>query len=168
MRLKIIIAFLLILASFSLAYAIHETIPAETTLKVPGADVAEIYKYITALDSYNKWGLWPGTKRMSKARPPLGVINTFVNDNAAYSIRKGQTMIDSSFIVTENYDENKNFTGLFVMYKIKDYNPSAGDWFWAQYGPRGKVVSAGQVKACIDCHTKQKDNDYIFTDSFVK
>jgi hypothetical protein len=168
MRSRIIIAILSIFASFSIAYAIHETIPAETTLKVPGADAAEIYKYITALDPYNKWSLWPGTKRMSKARPPLGVISTFVSENAAYSIRKGQPMIDSSFIVTENYDETKNFTGLFVMYKIKGYNPSAGDWFWAQYGTRGNVVSAGQVKACIDCHTKQKDNDYIFTETFVK
>lgn len=168
MRTKIIIAFLSILASFSLAYAIHETIPAETTLKVPGADAAEIYKYITALDPYNKWGLWPGNKRMSKARPPLGLVNTFVNENAEYSIRKGQTMIDSSFVVTENYNENRKFTDLFVMYKIKGYNPAAGDWFWAQYGPRGKVVNAGQVKACINCHTKQKDNDYIFTETFVK
>ncbi len=168
MRSRIIIAFLTILASFSVAYAIHETIPAETTLKVPGADAAAIYKYITALDPYEKWDLWPGKKRMSKARPPLELVNTFVSENAMYSIRKGQTMIDSSFVVTENYDEKRKFTALFVMYKIKDYNPSAGDWYWAQYGPRGKVVSSGKVQACIDCHTKQKNNDYIFTDTFVK
>jgi hypothetical protein len=168
MRSKIIIAFLLILASFSIAHAIHETIPAETTLKAPGADAAEIYKYITALDPYAKWGLWPGTKRMSKARAPLGLVNTFVSENAAYSIRKGRTMIDSSFIVTENYNDDGKFTDLFVMYKIKGYNPSAGDWFWAQYGPRGDVVSSGKVQTCIDCHTKQKENDYIFTETFVK
>jgi hypothetical protein len=168
MRSRLTIAFLAILASFSIAYAIHETIPAETTLKVPGANASAIYKYITALDPYDKWDIWPGKKRMFKARPPLGLVNTYVNENTLYSIRKGQTMIDSSFIVTENYDENRKFTGLFVMYKIKGYNPSAGDWFWAQYGPRGKVVSSGKVQDCIDCHAKQKDNDYILTDKFVK
>lgn len=162
------ITLLVILASFSLVYAIHKTVPAETTLKAPGANATAIYEYITALDPYDKWELWPGKKRMFKARPPLGLVNTYVSENALYSIRKGQTMIDSSFIVTENYDNSKKFTALFVMYKIKGYNPSAGDWFWAQYGPKGNVVSAGKVQACIDCHAKQKVNDYIFTDKFVK
>ncbi len=168
MKSKVTIIVLAILASFSIAYAIHETIPAETTLKVPGAEANAIYKYITALDPYEKWDIWPGKKRMFKARPPLGLVNTYVSENALYSIRKGQPMIDSSFIVTENYDENKKFTSLFVMYKIKGYNPSAGDWFWAQYGPRGKITTSGKVKACIECHTKAKDNDYIFTDRFIK
>ena len=49
------------------------------------------------------------------------------------------------------------------MYKIKGYNPSAGDWFWAKYNPDGTVAAQGRVKACIDCHSAKKDNDYIFT-----
>jgi hypothetical protein len=27
-----------------------------------------------------------------------------------------------------------------VMYKIKDYNPADGDWFWVKYSPDGKAT----------------------------
>ncbi len=168
MKIKVSIVILLLFASVSITYAIHKTIPAETTLKVPGADAEAVYNYITALDPYDKWETWPGKKRQYKARPPLQFVTTYVDRNAMFSIRKGHSMIDSSFIVTENYDENKKLTAIFVMYKIKDFNPSAGDWYWAQYDPRGKATVSGNVKACIECHTKEKNNDYIFTEKFVK
>jgi hypothetical protein len=50
------------------------------------------------------------------------------------------------------------------MYKFKGYNPEAGDWFWGKYGPDGKVMVAGKVNGCIECHEDVKDNDWIFTE----
>ena len=77
-------------------------------------------------------------------------------------------MVNGSIVVTENYDDSGKLTGIFVMYKIKGYNPSSGDWFWAQYAREGKIVTSGRAKGCIRCHSKVKDNDYIFTEHFIK
>ena len=154
--------------SFSLAYAIHELIPAETMVPLPGPYGSAVYKYIAKENTYTTWSLWPGTKKRYKAKPPLDHITTYINDNARFSIIAGEKMANGSIIVTENYDDGKELDALFVMYKVDGYNPSAGDWFWAQYDEDGKVKAAGKVKACIDCHTQVKSNDYIFTEEFVK
>ena len=47
------------------------------------------------------------------------------------------------------------------MYKIKDYNPSAGDWYWVKYSLTGKAGPYGKVQGCIGCHAVKADNDYI-------
>jgi hypothetical protein len=47
------------------------------------------------------------------------------------------------------------------MYKVKDYNPDAGDWFWAKYGPTGEVMAAGKIDSCINCHRKGKDYRFV-------
>jgi hypothetical protein len=50
-----------------------------------------------------------------------------------------------------------------AMYKVEDYNPEDGDWFWAKYGPEGKVTAAGRVKSCINGHhTVGVSKDFIF------
>jgi hypothetical protein len=48
------------------------------------------------------------------------------------------------------------------MYLEKGYNPDAGDWFWAKYGPEGEVMSSGKVEGCIGCH-RTRDN-WLFTE----
>ena len=58
----------------------------------------------------------------------------------------------------------KKLESLSLMYKIKGYNPDAGDWFWVKYSPNdGYVLASGKVDACITCHASKKDNDYIHT-----
>jgi len=161
----LIVSFLIGVTS---AYAIHETQPAETVVALPGPNASAVYKYITVEDPYKYWSIWPGMKRKTKAKEPLNVVSTYVNENALYSIRLGKPMVNGSIIVTENYDTQGKLKDIFVMYKIKGYNPSAGDWFWAQYSPEGKTITSGRVKACIKCHSSKKDNDYIFSERFIK
>jgi hypothetical protein len=73
-------------------------------------------------------------------------------------------MPDGAIIVKENYgDDKKTMVAITTMYKVKGYNPEAGDWFWAEYGPDGKEMASGKVGACIDCHGKQKAAHYLFT-----
>ncbi len=150
------------------AYGIHKTIPAESEVPLPGPYGDSLYSYITGEDSYDQWSLWPGKGRRFKARAPLNIVTTYVNENAFYSISLGKPMVNGSIVVTENYDKSGKLGAIFVMYKIKGYNPSAGDWFWAQYSPKGKTVKAGKVQACIDCHKAKAGNDYLFTSDFVK
>lgn len=70
-------------------------------------------------------------------------------------------MADGSFIVMENYDRQKKFLGLSVMYKIENFNPENGDWYWAEYKPDGSTAASGKVNKCLDCHSDVKTNDYI-------
>lgn len=158
-----------LLMMFTIAYALHELLPAETMVPLPGPDGQALYKYITAEDSYNKWALWPGKGKLYKGTHPHGaLLTTYINDNARFSIKAGEPMSNGSLIVKENYSAEKKLAAVTVMYKIKGYNPSAGDWFWAKYGPNRNVLKEGKVQDCIKCHSAEKANDYIFTGKFIK
>jgi len=146
------------------ANAIHETVPSETQIVLPGPDAEKLNEYIIRNDPYRAWGMWPGKEKLYKGTEPHGaLLTTFVNNTAFYSIKKKKGLADGSIIAKENYTADKIFVALTVMYKIKGYNPEGGDWFWVKYSPDGKVEASGKVKVCIDCHVKQKDNDYLFT-----
>ncbi len=146
------------------AYAIHEVIPSETFVPMPGANANKLNEYIIKYEPYRAWKLWPGKGRLYEGTEPHGMLlTTFVNDITYRSIRKKTGMREGSIIVKENYTPDKEFTGLSVMYKLKGYNPGAGDWFWVSYAPDGRAEAAGKVGACIKCHGKSRDNDYIWT-----
>jgi len=163
----VIVAF--VLGIGLMADAIHEIIPSETIIPVPGPDAEKLNEYIVKYNPYAKWNLWPKKGRLYKGTEPHGaLLTTFVNDTAYYSIKNKTGMADGSIIAKENYSADKRFGALTVMYKIKGYDPEAGDWFWAKYAPDGKVEASGKVKACIDCHGKKKDNDYIMTGDVKK
>jgi hypothetical protein len=168
---KLVTCFLaaaLLLCAAALAYAIHETIPSETQVPLPDADAGKLYEYITKYHNYTSWELWPGKGRFYKGTEPHGaLLTTYVNSKAYFSIGKGK-MDDASIIVKENYTQDKKLAALTVMYKIKGFNPAAGDWFWAKYGPFGKVEISGKADMCIGCHGKNKDNDYIMTHTLKK
>jgi len=164
---KVILTILISLFVLSLALsanAIHKIIPSETTIPEPGADAEKLNEYLIIHNPYRAWSLWPEKGRLYKGTEPHGaLLTTFVNDTAMHSIKKKKGMADGSIIVKENYTADRKFTSLSVMYKIKGYNPEGGDWFWAKYSPDGKAEASGKVKGCIDCHSKMKNNDFIFT-----
>ena len=145
-------------------FAIHETIPAETQATLPGANAADLYTYFVKLNPYTKWQLWPGKGKQYTGTEPHGsILTTYLNETAFSSANKKTAMTDGAIIVQENYTAGKGFSALTVLYKIRGYNPVAGDWFWARYTPDGKVEASGKVDSCINCHTTRKDNDYIFS-----
>lgn len=152
------------------ALAIHETIPAETTIALPSAyDAEAVYRYIKVLRPYSRWDLWPGKGKLYKGSQPHGAyLTTYINDTASLSIRRKESMRPGSLIVKENYTPAKKLDTISVMYKVEGYNPAAGDWFWARYGDDGKVLKAGKVQACIDCHSANKPNDFVMTEDFIK
>lgn len=158
----------LLLGYIVAAYGIHEIIPSETVVAEPGPNADKLNDYLVRYNPYRSWSLFPGKGRLYRAEKPLGLVTTFVNNTAYRSISGQGGMADGSMIVTENYSDDKKFLALFVMYKIKGYNPDGGDWFWAQYAPSGTVKVSGNVKACIECHAARKDNDYIFTGTVKK
>ncbi len=161
---KYVMAAMFLFGFVAFAYAIHEIIPSDSQVPMPTDDAEQLNAYIIKYNPYRAWELWPGKGRLYKGTEPHGaLLTTFVNDAASHSLKKAKGMADGSIIVKENYAADKKFVALTVMYKIKDYNPEAGDWFWARYSPDGRVEASGKVKGCINCHEKKKDNDYIFT-----
>ena len=167
-RLLTIAGIMLVLSSP--AFAIHETQPAETRAALPGADAAKLYDYITKISPYTSWQLWPGKGKMYQGTQPHGeFLTTYVNDAAMAGIKaKKGVMPDTAIIAKENYGADRKLSALTIIYKIKGYNPAAGDWFWAKYDIGGKVLISGRAEACIRCHTMKKDNDYIFSGGLKK
>ncbi|MEW6569753.1 MAG: cytochrome P460 family protein [Nitrospirota bacterium] len=166
--LTVSLSLMFILGFWVLANAIHKITPSEAPelkIAMPGPDADKLNEYIVVYDPYHRWRLWPGKDKLYKGTEPHGaLLKTFVNDEAYWSIKEKKGMADGSIIAKENYTADKKFVALTVMYKIKGYNPEAGDWFWAKYAPDGKVEASGKVKECISCHGTKKDNDYIMTE----
>lgn len=161
----VIATFFVLLSLGTVAYAIHETAPAETQVVLPGPNAAALYDYITRIKPYSKWELWPGKGKMYNGTQPHGeFLTTYINENGYFDLKKKKgTLSEGAMIVKENYGTDKQFTALSVMYKIAGFNASAGDWFWVKYDKQGKVLASGRAEACIKCHEKRRDNDYIFT-----
>ncbi len=162
---KMLLVVVLALGAAAVGYAIHETVPAETMLTMPGADAKELYLHITRDNPYEKWDLWPGKGKLYEGTEPHGaLLTTYVNDVAKKSLDRGADEIGNGAIIAkENYAPNEKFVALTVMYKINGYNPGGGDWFWAKYGPNGEVLVAGKAEGCLKCHGRVEDTDYLWS-----
>ena len=88
----------------------------------------------------------------------------FVN-NAAYNSTSAPLKY-GAIQVKENYNKEEKLTAITVMYKIKGYNPEAGDWFYAKYTPGGMAKPYGKPKGCVSCHGAMADNDYVMVHDF--
>ena len=96
--------------------------------------------------------------------PTVPILKLYANGLALKAAREGKPMPYGAVIVKENYGKDqKTLMAITPMYKVKGYNPDAGDWFWAKYAPDGTVAKSGKVKGCIDCHRTQEDKDWLFT-----
>jgi hypothetical protein len=127
------------------------------------ADGKALWDYLKKENYARNWNIWPGKNALYPGKEPHGALLTaYVNKVAYDAIKEKRGMFsDGSIIVKENYTADKKLAALTVMYKVKGYNPQAGDWFWAKYLPDGKIAAEGRVDACIQCHSMAKANDYI-------
>lgn len=153
----------LLIVAVSLISVAH---PSFTQLAKNEIKADAFIKYITVADPYTEWQTWP-----DKGKAPHGhgiFITTHVNRSAFKSITEKKGMADGSIIVVENYTADKTLAGLTTMYKLGGYNPEAGDWYWIEATPTGRVLRFGKAQPCIDCHSAQAGNDYIWTGKAVK
>ena len=127
----------------------------------PGA----FWHFITNSDPYTKWSVMPGYMGIHAARSPHGkYFRLYVNGVALKALKKGVPLPTGSILVKENYAADmRTLQAVTPMYKVVDSNPASGDWFWAKYGPEGKVFEAGAPKGCVGCHSTVRAKDWIFT-----
>ncbi len=132
---------------------------------LPKPDAGKLWTYISQTNNYQNWDQWPGRDGMYRGESPHGAfLKLYVNNLAEDAIENGNgTMPDKSILVKENYSEDKQLLSVTPMYRVKDFNPEAGDWFWAKYTPDGKVLAAGKVESCIACHSKRIETDYLYS-----
>jgi len=132
---------------------------------MPPANADKLWSYLTTVNPYTGWGFWPGHVGIYPGKSPHGAyLKVYANTVALKAAREGKPMPEGAIIVKENYGKDKKtLMAVTPMYRIKGYNPEAGDWYWAKYGADGAVLKAGKVKGCIDCHAVQKTKDWIFT-----
>ena len=128
--------------------------------KMPGADTAELWDYITKTSPYTQWKFWDDHKGMSEGRAPHGPLHkVYVNDKAYNS--SSVPLEYGAMEVKENYNKAKELKAITVMYKVKGYNPADGDWFWVKYSPEGMAKPYGKPKGCIGCHGTRANNDFV-------
>ena len=125
-----------------------------------------VWKYITDTNPYTQWRFFPGYEGIYPGQSPHGAyLKLYVNDPAYRAAKNKTAMPDGAILVKENYGKDKQtLKAVTPMYKVDGYNPPADDWFWAKYGPKGKVMAAGKVNSCIQCHRSAKGDDYLFTE----
>jgi len=154
-----------IVAVFFMAAFAFQVSAADMPEGLPPADGEAFWTYITKADPYWGWGYWPGYYGMYPGKSPHGAyLKFYANGIALRAAREGKPMPYGAILVKENYGKDKEtLMAITPMYKIEGYSPQTGDWFWAKYGPKGKIQAAGQIKSCIDCHSAKKAEDYIFT-----
>lgn len=133
--------------------------------KMPGPDPKALWEHISTTSPYTQWQFWDDHQGMQKGDAPHGSFHkVYVNDIAYGSAFA--PMKNGSIVVKENYNDKKKLMAITVMYKVDDYNPDAGDWFWVKYSPKGKANPYGKPKGCISCHSATPDSDYIFVHEF--
>ena len=49
----------------------------------------------------------------------------------------------------------------FMEKRAAGYDSGNGDWWYATVDGKGKILNAGKVQSCIECHANA-DNDYVF------
>jgi hypothetical protein len=123
-----------------------------------------LWEHLKKVDYRKKWKMWPGKEAFYKGQEPHGVfLTTYVNGPALRGIgSKRGAMPDGAIITKENYSPEKKLIAITVMFKVKGYNPEAGNWFWVKYTPDGKVEAEGKVEGCIKCHAQKRANDFLF------
>ena len=83
------------------------------------------------------------------------IYSEFLHDTTA-----GMIMPSGSIIIKEAYSDilGENTTGITVMKKITDYDPTHNDWFWVSYKFNGSLAGKnGAEEFCYSCHHSGKD-----------
>ena len=134
---------------------------------MPHPNPDKIWTFITQSSSYDTWEFWGDHEGLQSGSAPHGPYHkVYVNERGLGSLEAPVQY--GTLIVKENYGDSlgKNLKAVTLMYKVKGYNPEAGDWYWVKYSPEGVVQKQGKPQGCIDCHASREDSDYIMVHDF--
>ena len=106
-----------------------------------------------------------------KDNPLFGFHHFYINDTGMEAFREGTTpypegtlFLGAVYKVERDgaqVNEGKG-AGFTLMRKDPDA-AGTGGWAFAQYTPDGQLVEQDEAQACFQCHTRVKDQDYVFS-----
>lgn len=133
---------------------------------LPAANADDFWTHITETESYRDWEPWPGHAGFMPGNSPHGAfLKLYVNEPAMMALEAGTPLPSGAIVVKENYGPERALAAVTPMYRVANYNPEGGDWFWAKYGKNGDVEASGKVQSCIDCHSAAEGDDWHFTEA---
>lgn len=142
--------------------------PARTSSRSPAPAAPDttgraLWAYVEAA-KYRSWPLWPGKEEFFEGEEPHGALLTVYVDSSVYrALEAGATtMPPRSIIVKENFGPDRKLRAHTIMYKVPGFSPEHRDWFWGQFGPDGKVLAAGRVQLCWQCHDVARKYDDLW------
>ncbi len=136
------------------------------SMRPPEATGTALWSHMHKAGYTRNWPMWPGKRALYQGQEPHGaLLTTYVNHRALAAIDgKHGAMPEGAIVIKENYMPGRQLAAITVMYKVRNYNPEAGDWYWVKYKPDGAIEGEGKLPMCISCHSAREDNDYIYTD----
>lgn len=122
-----------------------------------------LWERITTEAKYTTYAFWPDHEEIQPGQAPHGAFHRIYINRVLFRALPVEERVlpEGAIIVKENLDSQKSLSSITVMVKIKDYNPEAGDWFWAKYTSEGEILAEGTPGKCILCHQGMDYNDYI-------
>ncbi|MEJ2033165.1 MAG: cytochrome P460 family protein [Deltaproteobacteria bacterium] len=133
--------------------------------QLPPPEGRAFLTYISVENPYKHWELWPGKSEMfSGVQPDGDSPTTYVNDLALQAVQQTPgKMPYGAIIVKENYTSIQKPTIVTAIYKVEGFNPAADDWYWIKFTLEGQIQEEGKVESCISCHSRARDNDFLFS-----
>ena len=159
----------------------------------PDATTEEIIYYVSFLNPYKKWKVWPNDqwnrfdKPMGGENPHGKTVNLYVNDiayNYAIDTDKGNPVADStvtpvlpvgSIIVKENFrvpfpmrPTPSDLIEVTIMFKQAEA-PGPNHWVWIKTTPNGtRIDNQGADESCFSCHAWEGNGDFMLLFNFGK
>ncbi|MHC4819417.1 MAG: cytochrome P460 family protein [Planctomycetota bacterium] len=110
---------------------------------------------------YLIWGKANATRRF-KSKPHKLMITNYVNKIGQDSWKKGSGGYPAgSSVAKEGWKDDQRAMVFFMEKRAAGFDADNGDWWYATVDGKGKILNAGKVQSCIDCHANAS-NDYVF------
>lgn len=167
-----IVAVALAIAGWAFTGTATPAAPDADQMADPDTTGAAIWAHLQAEDYQESWSLYPGTTELYEGQEPHGMLlTTYVNELAEEALEADADRLpEGAIVVKENYKPNGDLVAITVMYKRDGYNPDHNDWFFTKHLPDGSLdqmpngmAMEGRVPGCQACHSRQQENDYLFT-----
>ena len=143
--------------------------PTEQDTEGPAVALPGLPEDVAGYDSWLKINAEP-IPPVAGGDPHNGTKNVYVNQEREAIAPDGEQQFpypDGSIVVKEANRPDKDYVGLIVIMRKKaGSDPDHNDWEFIEYTRDAQdkeftVLASGRV--CWGCHSKVKDNDYIFT-----
>ena len=116
-----------------------------------------------AMRRFREYRTWAKANAVQfKSKPHKGMmIWNYVNNLARDSWQNNRPYPNGAAIAKEGHKKGAR-SMIFLMEKRGEgYDTANGDWWYATVAANGKVMNAGKVSSCINCH-ENADNDHVF------